>query len=285
MSQYAHSEVLVDTEWLANHLHEPNLRIIEVDMMSQPYKNAHIPGSVFWNILTDILLPDWRMNLDAMGYAPPEAIAFEQLMSKSGITNETTVIAYGSYPGTGAWIFWLLKLFGHENVRVLNGGYQKWKSEGRPLTTELSTYQPVPYSAKTPDASLRVAHEEVQASIGKNDCVLLDVRTPQEYRGEWFFNQPPKATERAGHIPGAVNIEHILTLNNDGTFKSFNELQALYSSQGITTDKEIFPYCAIGGRSGYTWFVLKYLLGYPQVRNYDGSWNEWSRLPHVAIAR
>lgn len=277
MSQYVHPEVLVDTQWLANNLHNPNLRIIEVDMMPQPYKNAHIPGAIFWNIARDLLLPDWRMNLDA--------IAFEKLMSKSGITNETTVIAYGSYPGIGAWIFWLLKLFGHENVLVLNGGYQKWKSENRPLATELSTYQSVPYSAKTPDTSLRMLHKEVEASIGKTDCVLLDVRTPQEYSGEYFFNQPPTATERAGHIPGAVNIEHILTLNTDGTFKSFEELQTLYNSQGITTDKEIIPYCAIGGRSGYTWFVLKYLLGYPQVRNYDGSWNEYSRLPEVAIAR
>jgi thiosulfate/3-mercaptopyruvate sulfurtransferase len=276
MSQYVHPEVLVDTQWLANNLHNPNLRIIEVDMMPQPYKNAHIPGAIFWNIARDLLLPDWRMNLDA--------IAFEKLMSKSGITNETTVIAYGSYPGIGAWIFWLLKLFGHENVLVLNGGYQKWKLENRPLATELSTYQSVPYSAKTPDTSLRVLHKEVEASIGKTDCVLLDVRTPQEYSGEYFFNQPPTATERAGHIPGAVNLEHILTLNADGTFKSFEELQTLYNSQGITTDKEIIPYCAIGGRSGYTWFVLKYLLGYPQVRNYDGSWNEYSRLPEVAIA-
>lgn len=270
MSQYAHPEVLVDTQWLSNHLNDPNLRIIEVDMSPEPYKNAHIPGAVFWNIFTDLLLPDWRINLDAK--------SFEKLMSQSGITNDTTVIAYGSYPGTGGWLFWLLKVFGHENVRVLNGGYQKWKSENRPLATELSTFPAVKYLAKTPDASLRVLHEEVQASIGRSDRVLLDVRTSQEYTGEWFFNQPPKETERAGHIPSAVHIEHILTLDRDGTFKSFNELQALYSSKGIESEKEVFPYCAIGGRSGYTWFVLKYLLGYPKVRNYDGSWNEWSRL-------
>lgn len=276
MSQYAHPEVLVDTQWLSNHLNDPNLRIIEVDM-SPPYQDAHVPGAVFWNIFTDLLLPELRMNLDAK--------SFEKLMSKSGITNDTMVIAYGSYPGTGAWIFWLLKLFGHENVRVLNGGYQKWKSENRPLTTELSTFQPVQYSAKAPDASLRVLHEEVQASIGRHKSVLLDVRTSQEYSGECFFDRPPKESERTGHIPGAVHIEHILSLNEDGTFKSFNELKTLYTSKGITPDKEVFPYCAIGGRSGYTWFVLKYLLGYPNVRNYDGSWNEWSRLPDVAIEK
>lgn len=277
MSQYADPSVLVDTQWLANHLNDPNIRIIEVDMSPEPYKNAHIPGAVFWNIFTELLLPDLKMNLDA--------IAFEKLMARSGITNDTTVIAYGSYPGTGAWIFWLLKVFGHENVRVLNGGYQKWQSEGRPLATELSTFASTDYRARGIDAHLRVLHNEVQASIGRSNRVLLDVRTLQEYSGEWFFNQPPKAGERTGHIPGAVHLEHILTLNEDGTFKSFNELKNLYDSKGITSDKEVFPYCAIGGRSGYTWFVLKYLLGYPNVRNYDGSWNEWSRLPDVAIER
>ncbi|MGF1935653.1 MAG: sulfurtransferase [Nostoc sp. ChiQUE02] len=277
MSQYTHPSVLVDTQWLADHLNDPNVRIIEVDMSPEPYKNAHIPGAIFWNIFTDLLLPDLKMNLDAR--------AFERLMAHSGITNDTTVIPYGSYPGTGAWIFWLLKVFGHENVRVLNGGYQKWKSEGRPLATELSTFPGTNYQAKTPDTHLRVLHNEVQASIGRSDRVLLDVRTLQEYCGEWFFDQPPKEDERTGHIPGAVHLEHILTLNEDRTFKSFNELKNLYNSKGITADKEVFPYCAIGGRSGYTWFVLKYLLGYPNVRNYDGSWNEWSHLPDVAIER
>ncbi|MCC5639083.1 sulfurtransferase [Nostoc sp. CHAB 5844] len=276
-SNYAYPSVLVDTQWLAVHLNDPNIRIIEVDMSPEPYKNAHIPGAVFWNILTDLLLPNLQINFDA--------IAFAKLMSRSGITNDTTVVAYGSYPGTGGWIFWLLKVFGHENVRVLNGGYQKWKSENRPLATELSTFPTTDYQAKAPDNSLRVLHPEVQAAINQSERILLDVRTVQEYSGEWFFNQPPKENERTGHIPSAVNLEHILTLNEDGTFKSFAELKNLYTSQGITADKEVFPYCAIGGRSGYTWFVLKYLLGYPHVRNYDGSWNEWSRLTDVPIEK
>ena len=294
MSQYAHPEVLVDTQWLEEHLNDPNLRIVEVDISPDSCKNARIPGAVFWNIFTDLLLPDRRINCDR--------IAIEKLLSRSGITNETTVVAYGSYPATGGWIFWLLKLFGHDQVRVLNGGYQKWISEGRPVATEFSTFAPTQYSVKALDASLRASHEEVRESISKSDSlmgrlrdsakqiaqranrILLDVRAPQEYNGEWFFNQPPQGTERAGHIPGAVHIDHILTLNEDGTFKSRDELQALFNSKGITPDKEVFPYCAIGGRSGYTWFVLKYLLGYPNVRNYDGSWNEWSRLGDVAIA-
>ena len=275
MSQYAHPEVLVDTQWLMDHLNDPTVRVIEVDMSPEPYKNAHIPGAVFWNIFTDLLIPDFSMNLD------PNAI--EKLLSRSGISSETTVIAYGSYPNTGAWIFWLLKTFGHDKVYVLNGGYQKWVAESRPLVSQLSNFAPAQYHAKSPDANLRVLQPEVHASLNRTDCVLLDVRTPEEYRGELFMMKPPEGTERAGHIPGAVNLEHILALNEDGTFKSPELLHTLYGSQGITADKEVFPYCAIGGRSACTWFVLKYLLGYPNVRNYDGSWNEWSRLANVSI--
>lgn len=275
MSQYAHPEVLVDSQWLLDHLTDSTVRVVEVDTSPEPYKDAHIPGAVFWNIFADLLLPDLSMNL--------EVSAIESLLSRSGISNDTTVVAYGSYPGTGAWIFWLLKLFGHEKVLVLNGGHQKWVAEGRPVTAELSTYPPVQYRARMSDASLRVSHPEVQASLERSDRVLLDVRTAQEYQGEIFMIKPPERTERAGHIPGAVHVEHNLTLNEDGTFKSMEALQALFSSKGVTADKDVFPYCAIGGRSAYIWFVLKYLLGYPEVRNYDGSWNEWSRLSDAAI--
>ena len=277
MTHYTHPEVLVDTQWLADHLNDSNIRVLEVDMSQEPFKDAHIPGAVFWNIFTDLQLPDLRINLDAT--------AIEKLLSRSGITNDTTVIAYGSYPGTGAVIFWLLTLFGHQNVRVLNGGHQKWIAEGRPVTAELSTFAPTQYRAKPLDANLRVLHEEVQASFNHPEQVILDVRTIQEYRGEHFLMKPPEGTERAGHIPGSVHVEHILTLNEDGTFKSFDQLQALYSSKGVTPDKEVFPYCAVGARSAYTWFILKYLLGYPNVRNYDGSWNEWSRLPNAPIEK
>lgn len=277
MFKYAHPEVLVDPQWVVEHLDDSNIRIVEVDMNLESNKNTHIPGAVFWNIFTDLLTPDLGLNLD------PTAI--EKLLSRSGITNETTVVAYGSYPGTGAWIFWLLKMFGHDNVCVLNGGYQKWMSEGCPLATKLSNFRVTQYHAKSPDANLRVLHEEVQASIGLTEPVLLDVRTLQEYRGECFLNQPPKATECAGHIPGAVHIDHGQTLNEDGTFKSCNKLHILFSSKGVTVDKEVFPYCAVGARSASIWFVLKYLLGYSNVRNYDGSWNEWSRLSNVAIEK
>ncbi|BAZ10782.1 rhodanese domain-containing protein [Calothrix sp. NIES-4071] len=277
MSNYAYPEVLVDTQWLEDNFNNPNVRIVEVDVSPDPYKDAHIPGAVFWNFMTDLLQPNLSMNL--------ETSAIEKLLSQSGITNDTTVIAYGSYPGTGALIFWLLKLFGHEYVYVLNGGHQKWLASGRPVTSDLSTFTPTQYCATAPDSSLRVLYEEVKSSIGQKDRVLLDVRTPQEFKGEIFMMKPPEGTERAGHIPGAVHIEHTQTLNEDGTFKSFDELQTLLKSKGVTPDKEIFPYCAIGGRSAYTWFVLKYLLGFKNVRNYDGSWNEWSRYPDSQVEK
>lgn len=268
--QYAHPEVLVDTQWLADHLADPTVRIVEVDMAVRP-EATHIPGAVFWGIFEDLVEPDLRLRLDPEG--------FGRLMGRSGITNEMTVVAYGSYPGTGAWIFWLLKLFGHGDVRVLNGGMQKWQAEGRPLTAELASFEPVDYRAGALDASLRALGQEVRAAMDDPKVVLLDGRTQAEFRGEVYLDQPPQAGERAGHIPGAVHLEHTLTLNPDGTFKSADELRELLVSRGVTPEREVIPYCAIGGRSAYLWFVLKYLLGYEQVRNYDGSWNEWSRIP------
>ena len=275
MTNYAHPEVLVDATWLEDHLNDANVRIVEVDLRPQPEAPDRIPGAVFWNIFADVLGPDLRMNLD------PRAI--EKLLSRSGITNEMTVVAYGSYPGTGAWIFWLLKLFGHRDVRVLNGGHQMWVAQNRPVTAEVPTFAPTEYRAGPIDENLRVCCEEVLASIEHPDRILLDVRSRPEYRGEQFLMNPPEPGERAGHIPGAVHLEHLVTLNEDGTFKSSDDLHSLFRSQGVTPEKEIFPYCAIGARAGYIWFVLKYLLGYPHVRNYDGSWNEWSRLPDAAI--
>lgn len=275
MAVCAASDILVDTQWLADHLHDPNVRIVEVEMSPETYSGVHIPGAVFWHIPTDLLQPDLQMNLDGNAMAT--------LLGRSGITSETTVVAYGSYPGTGAWIFWLLKLFGHEDVRVLNGGHQKWMAEGRPVTSDFATFPPTHYPIKPLDTTLRVLPDEVKAAIDHPDQIILDVRTLQEYRGEHYLMKAPEGAERAGHIPGAVHLEYFLTLNKDGTFKSVDELRELYASKGVTPDKEIFPYCAIGGRSGYTWFVLKHLLNYPKVRNYDGSWNEWSRLPDAPI--
>ncbi|WP_414570840.1 sulfurtransferase [Nostoc sp. CCY 9925] len=275
MSQYTHSNILVDTQWVFEHLNHPNIRLIQADMNPETYNTGHIPGAVFWNITTDILLPDYRINFD------PDI--WQKLLENSGITNQTTVITYGDFAATGGLLFWLFKVFGHNDVRVLNGGYQKWLSEGRPVAIDSQLITPTEYQPQTPDANLRAFFDDVQQSIGKSDTVLVDVRTPQEYNGEWFFMQPPQGTERAGHIPGAVSVYYELALNEDGTFKSVEELQTLYSSKNITSDKEVITYCAVGGRSAHTWFVLKYLLGYSKVRNYDGSWNEWSRIPNIAI--
>ncbi|WGV28544.1 sulfurtransferase [Halotia branconii CENA392] len=280
MFKYAHLEALVNCQWVMNHLNDPKVRIIEADISPEAYNNAHIPNAVFWNILSDLLLPDYRINFDTT--------AWEKLLARSGVSKDTTVITYGDYgdlPATGAWLFWLFKVFGHGNVRVLNGGRRKWLMEGLPLTSEAPVISPTSYQVSALDANLRIFHQQVQESIGKTDCVLVDVRTPQEYNGEWFMNEPPKATERAGHIPSAVSVFYGLALNDDGTFKSMEDLQALYGDKNITPEHQVITYCAIGGRSGHTWFVLKYLLGYPHVQNYDGSWNEWSRLANLPIEK
>ena len=277
MSPYAHPEVLVDTQWLFDRLNDPNIRIIEMDLNPEQYKQGHIPGTVFWNA-SETSLPDLSINFDRAFWS--------DILSRSGINKDTTVITVdGNFPAIGAFIFWLLKVFGHNDVRVLNGGREKWSEEGRPLSQEEPTITPSNYNIKSLDNSLRVFSEEVYESINKKDRAIVDVRTPQEYCGEIFMMEPPKGTERGGHIPGAIHLYYELALNEDKTFKSCEELEKIYSEQGIIPDKFIITYCAVGARSGHSWFVLKYLLGYPNVRNYDGSWNEWSRLSEMPIEK
>ncbi|MCP6760521.1 MAG: sulfurtransferase [Fischerella sp. CENA71] len=275
MISYAHPEVIVDTQWVVDHLSDRNVRIIEAGMNPQLYNSGHIPGAVFWNMITDLLLSDYRTNFDPT--------AWEKLLSRSGITNNTTVITYSDFPALEVSLFWLFKIFGHRDVRVLNGCRRKWVAEDRPLTTALPTIVPTHYQIQASDASSRIFCHQVQESIGKENSVLVDVRTPQEYSGEWFTIQPPQGKERGGHILGAVHVCYDLAMNEDDTFKSFKDLQALYKSKGITPDKNVITYCAVGARSAHTWFVLKYLLGYPNVQNYDGSWTEWSQLPNMPI--
>ncbi len=276
MTGYAHPEVLVDTNWLESHLLDPQLRLLEVDTTPNACSGQHLPGAIFWSILKDLSHPDMRMKLESSSVA--------DLLSHSGITPQTTVVAYGSNIGVSAVIFWFLKLFGHDNVFVLNGGHQKWVAEGRPTTDSLDKASPTSYPVGTPNPALRTTYTVVRASLGEPQQVLLDVRTQQEYDGEHFLFKPPEGSERAGHIPGAIHLDYVQMLNKNGTFKSAETLRLLFDQHGITPDKTIIPYCAIGGRSAFAWFVLTYLLGYPNVQNYDGSWNEWSRLPDAPIA-
>ena len=276
MINYSHPDSLIETQWLNEHLNDLSVRVIEVDMSPKACENAHIPGAVFWSIVSDLMTPEMSMNLDSE--------MLSELLSKSGISPETTVISYGSNLATGANIFWLLKRFGHDKVYVLNGGHQKWMAEGRPVTSELSNFEPVQYTAPPfSDCDYRILTAEVQEMLDRSDTVILDVRTSAEYSGEVFMGKPPEGNERAGHIPGAVHLEHTLALDKNGTFKSAEALHSLYAQQGITKDKRVIPYCAVGARSGFIWYVLKYLLGYPNVQNYDGSWNEWSRSLNASI--
>lgn len=277
MSDYAHPKTLVTTDWLANHLQDPNLRIIEMDLTSEIYDQGHLPGSIFWDGTTP-MKPNFQVNF--------EPTAIKQLMAKSGINNNTTVVAvHHNFTATSGFIFWLLKVIGHDDVRILDGGRQKWIENGYPLTTETTVIKPTSYQVNSFDDNLHVPLPQVQQSLHDPNTIILDVRTPREYSGEIFMMNPPTAEERGGHIPEAIHLYYELAHNKDGTFKSAEELRQIYSSKGITSDKLIIPYCAVGARSAHTWFILKYLLGYPHVKNYDGSWNEWSRIADLPIEK
>ncbi|HEY8477491.1 MAG TPA: sulfurtransferase, partial [Chloroflexota bacterium] len=214
--------------------------------------------------------------------------ALEALLSESGIANDTTVVLYGDNNNWfAAWAFWQLKIYGHRDVRLMDGGRKKWVAEGRPLTKEVPRYPRTSYRAQDPDLSIRAFKEQILEKLGKPGFALVDVRSPKEFSGELLApeNLPQEGAQRGGHIPGAANIPWASAVRDDGTFKSPEELRELYASRGITPDKEIVAYCRIGERSSHTWFVLKYLLGYERVRNYDGSWTEWGSSVRVPIEK
>jgi thiosulfate/3-mercaptopyruvate sulfurtransferase len=280
MSGYEHPEVLVDTQWVADHQNTPNIRVIESAFNSQDYDSGHMSGALAWTWTEDFQHP---VRKDV-----PDRAGWEALLSRSGITNETTVILYGGPRNWyGTFAFWLLKIYGHSDVRLMNGGREKWIAENRPMTTEVPTMTRTRYRATEPDWSIRALRDHVQESISNPNRVLVDVREPEEYAGQLMpaWKLPQERGQRGGHIPGAVNIPWHTALNEDGTFKSAEELKAMLIGKGVIPDKEIVAYCVIGGRSNQTWFVLKYLLGYPRVRLYDGSWLEWGSLIAAPIEK
>ncbi len=278
---YAHPEVLVETSWAAAHLNSPKVRLVEVDVDTTAYDAGHIPGAVGWN---------WKKDTQqTIQRDIPNQADWEALLSHSGITPETTLIFYGdNHNWFAAFAFWLAKMYGHANVRLMNGGRKKWVDEGRPLTTVKPTIVPTQYQAKAPDWSLRATRDLVGQYVAQNHHrALVDVRSPQEFSGELLAPEhlPQEGAQRGGHIPGAANIPWSMAVKEDGTFKSRDELAVLYGGKGINADKEIIAYCRIGERSSHTWFVLKYLLGCRHVRNYDGSWTEWGSLIGAPIEK
>ena len=280
MAEYAHPEVLVTTEWVAQNLTNPKLRLVEVDVDTSAYDQGHVPGAAGWN---------WQTELqDVVRRDLVDRTAFEQLLGRTGISNDTTVIVYGDNNNWfAAWAFWQLKYYGHGDVRIMNGGRKKWLEEKRSITTEAPKITPATYKAKDPDASIRAKRDEVFAVLDRrSDAQLVDVRSVDEFTGKIIA--PPGMTEtaqRGGHIPGAASIPWAQAVNEDGTFKTADALTQLYGGKGITGQKEVIAYCRIGERSSHTWFVLKYLLGYERVRNYDGSWTEWGNLVGAPIEK
>jgi thiosulfate/3-mercaptopyruvate sulfurtransferase len=280
MSEYKHPEVLVSTEWAAGKLNDPKVRLIEVDVDTTAYDQGHIPGAVGWN---------WQTQLqDNVRRDLIDKATLEGLLGKSGVGNDTTILLYGDNNNWfAAYALWQLKYYGHKDVRLINGGRKKWIEEKRPLTTDPAKVAATTYRASGPDESIRARKEDVFESVNKKKQIdLVDVRSVDEFTGKIIA--PPGMSEtaqRAGHIPGAANIPWAQAANEDGTFKSADALKQLYGAKGVDGDNEIIAYCRIGERSSHTWFVLKYLLGYDKVKNYDGSWTEWGNLIGAPIEK
>jgi thiosulfate/3-mercaptopyruvate sulfurtransferase len=277
---YIHPELLVDADWVQAHLNDPRVRLIEVDVDSSAYDQGHIPGAVGFN---------WQKELqDQVVRAPLSQEHLENLLGRAGVSNDTTIILYGDNNNWfAAWALWILKYYEHSDVRLLDGGRVKWLADKREITTEVPSYPRATYHANAPHSEIRALRDQVLHELGSPNLALVDVRSPGEYSGELLApaHLPQEGAQRGGHIPGAANIPWSQAVREDGTFKSANELRALYGGKGVTPDKEVIAYCRIGERSSHTWFVLNYLLGYPSVRNYDGSWTEWGSLINAPIEK
>ena len=278
MPDYANPEALVEAGWVVDHLNDPGVRLVEIDVDTTSYDQGHIPGAVGWNWQTQLQQGVVRDLLDKAG--------LEQLLGASGIGNDTTVVLYGDNNNWfAAWAYWQLKYYGHRDVRLLDGGRVKWVADGRPLTTDAPNVAAMTYTAAEPDASIRALRSHVEANLGT--AALVDVRSPREFSGELLApeNLPQEGSQRGGHIPGAANIGWAQAVREDGTFKSADELTEVYGPRSVTADRQVIAYCRIGERAAHTWFVLSELLGYPNVRNYDGSWTEWGSSVGLPIER
>jgi thiosulfate/3-mercaptopyruvate sulfurtransferase len=279
MADYAHPEALVSTEWVAQHATDPKVRVVEVDVDTNSYKEGHVPGAIAWAWNTQLCDTTRRDILSKT--------QFDKLMSESGISNDTNVILYGDNNNWfAAWALWQMKMYGHKDVRIMNGGRKKWLSEGREVSTDTPTPAAATYHANGPDNSLRAFLDQVQAALSARSHSMVDVRSPQEFTGE-ILAPPglPETCQRGGHIPHARSIPWGKACNEDGTFKSADDLKSLYGGEGVDGSKPVIAYCRIGERSSHTWFVLKYLLGYDKVLNYDGSWTEWGNLVGAPVER
>jgi thiosulfate/3-mercaptopyruvate sulfurtransferase len=271
---YAHPEVLVDTQWVVDHMNDHEIRIAEVDYdPTANYNLGHVPGAVLFDWKKDMNDPVTRNIFNRQ--------TCEDLLQRAGVNNNTTLVLYGDFNNWfAAFAFWSLKYYGFEDLRIMNGGRKKWLEEDRPISKDIPQYQRGNFKATEPDKSIRAFLNQVKEALDKENIAMVDVRSPKEFTGEILAppEYPTEHAQRGGHIPGASNIPWSQAVKDDGTFKSVEELKQLYQSKGIVPNKEIIAYCRIGERSSHTWFVLKYLLGFPNVKNYDGSWTEWGNM-------
>jgi thiosulfate/3-mercaptopyruvate sulfurtransferase len=276
---YAHPEVLVDADWVQQHLEDANVKLVEVDVDTNAYNEGHIKGAIAWN---------WTSQLnDQVRRDIPSKEQIAQLLGSSGISNDDTIVLYGDNNNWfAAFAFWILQMYGHKNLLLMDGGRKKWLADGREVTTDEENPQSTQYTAQDPDTSIRASVMDVLKQLESKEFSLVDVRSPAEFTGEVIA--PPGMTEtaqRGGHVPGAANIPWAQAVNEDGTFKDADALRQLYAGKGITQDKPAIAYCRIGERSSHTWFVLQYLLGFKGCKNYDGSWTEYGSMIGVPIEK
>ena len=281
VNDYAHPEILVDTQWVEDNKKNSQIRIVEVDYdPTLNYDQGHIENSFLFEWKNDLNDPVTRSIVNKQ--------QLSDLLSKTGIGKSTTIVLYGDFNNWfAAYAFWILKYYGHEDVKIMNGGRKKWIDEDRDLTLDIPNTDQTDYISEEPDESLRAYFTEIKDGLKDQSHTLVDVRSPAEFSGEVLAppEYPTEMAQRGGHIPAANNVPWASAVNEDGTFKTFEELQQIYQPKGITEEKDIIAYCRIGERSSHTWLVLKYLLGYPNVKNYDGSWTEWGNMVNSPIEK